>query len=32
MYNKKKRIKHKEETSFTKKVLSNEKEDVWNDV
>ena len=27
---KEKRIKHKEETGFAKKVLGNEKEDVWN--
>ena len=26
----KKRIKHQEETGFAKKVLGNEKEDVWN--
>jgi len=28
----KKRIKHQDETGFAKKVLGNEKEDVWNDV
>lgn len=25
-------MKHQEETGFAKKVLGNEKEDVWNDV
>ena len=25
-------MKHQEETGFAKKVLGNEKEDVWNDI
>lgn len=25
-------MKHQQETGFAKKVLSNEKEDVWNDI